>query len=206
MIDLRGIEPARVLVPADLPAEDESGNWSATGAWSGDRFYLYIQRPSDPGLLWTVQPGVAELGKGTAVAPFGATQGCRARLPVVRGLVAAAGNLFLYEPFGSKADRTGMCGTALAGGAWTVDAVSGRLSGPVAPGFHFNHLTADASGSTLYGVALTGAGWSAPVELVRMDGRDGSVLNIRTFDPGVVQIATGRLTTVPAGDVSALRQ
>jgi hypothetical protein len=55
-VSLRESGAARVLIPPDLPEENSAGNWSATGVWSGARFYLYVQRPNDPGLLWTVLP------------------------------------------------------------------------------------------------------------------------------------------------------
>ena len=206
VVDLREPEAARVLIPPDLPEENSEGNWSATGVWSGARFYLYVQRPNDPGLLWTVLPGTQVLGTGTEVAPFSEALGCRARLPVSKSLVAAAGNIFLYEPFGSKADRAGTCGMALPGGAWMLDTDTGRLTNQVAALFHFNSLIPDPYGSTLYGVALGKADWNGPVQVVRLDGRDGTVLQTRTFEPGVLQIAIGLLAKVPAGDVSARPQ
>jgi hypothetical protein len=204
VVDLREPGSARVLIPPGLPEENSEGNWAATGVWSADRFYLYVQRPNDPGRLWTVSPGAEALGPGIEVAPFGEAPGCRARLPVSKGIVASAGNVFLYEPFGSKADRTGTCGMALPGGVWMLDATTGRLTGQVASEFHFNRLIPDASGSTLYGVALDNRNWNGPVQIVRLNGRDGTVMQTRTFEPGVLQITAGRLAKVPVGNVSAL--
>lgn len=201
-LDLRESGTVRVLIPPGLPEENSEGNWFATGVWSGARFYLYVQRPNDPGLLWTVLPGTDVLEAGIEVAPFNEAPGCRARLPVAKSLVAAAGSIFLYESFGGKADRAA-CGIPLPGGAWRLDTATGRLTNQVASEFHFNKLVSDLSGSTLYGVALGAAAWNGPVQVVRLNGRDGTVLQTRTFEPGVLQIAIGPLAKVPIGDVSA---
>jgi hypothetical protein len=45
------------------------------------------------------------------------------------------------------------------------------------------------------------ASWSSPVQLVALDVQGGRVLKSRTFDPGVLQIAVGRLRGVPIGDI-----
>jgi hypothetical protein len=89
-----------------------------------------------------------------------------------------------YEPFGSKADRTGTCETALSGGAWMMDPTTGRLTSQIASEFRFDRLISDPFGSTLYGVVLGEAGWDGPVHLVRLDEGDGRVLQARTFEPG----------------------
>jgi hypothetical protein len=203
-VDLGDSGTARVLIPAGLPEENSEGNWSATGVWSGARFYLYVQRPNDPGLFWTVLPGAETLGAGLGVASFSEVAGCRERLPVTRSLVAAAGNIFLYEPFGNTTDRA--CERALPGGAWMLDTTTGRLTNQIASEFHFNKLISDRSGSTLYGVVLGEAGWNGPVQLVRLDERDGKVLQARTFEPGVLQIAIGALAKSPVGNMSARAQ
>jgi hypothetical protein len=202
-LDRRAPGLASELIPAGLPAENSEGNWAAQGVWSGDRFYLYVARPNDPGFLWTVLPGAERLGAGMAVAPFNEALSCQERLPVDKGIVAAAGNIFLYEPFGSKADRAGTCEMTLPGGAWIVDTATGRLTNQIAAGFHFNRLIPDQSGATLYGVALGKADWEGRVQLVRLDGRDGTVMQSRIFEPGVMQIATGSLGKILVGDVVA---
>ena len=202
-VDLRESGPSRELIPPGLLEENSEGNWSANGVWSGDHFYLYVARPNDPGLLWTVLPGAEVLGAGIAVARFSEAPGCRERLPVAKGLVAAGGDIFLHEPFGSKADRTGTCETALPGGAWMVDTATGRLTNQIASEFHFNRLIPDRSGSTLYGVVLGRADWGGPVQLVRLNERDGKLMQSRTFEPGVLQIAIGPLGKIPVGDVTA---
>jgi len=78
-----------------------------------------------------------------------------------------------YEPFGSKADRTATCETALSGGAWILDPPTGRLTSQIASEFHFNRLISGQSGSMLYGVVMGEAGWDGPAQFVRLDERDG---------------------------------
>jgi hypothetical protein len=124
-------------------------------------------------------------------------------LPVVKDLVAAADGLWLYEPFGGKADRTGMCGARIPGGAWKLDPASGKLTAQMAPALRFSRLLADRSGDALYGVAIANALWSGPVQLVRLRAHDGQMMAERTFDPGVLQIGYTQLATVPSGDVFA---
>jgi hypothetical protein len=99
--DLRGRQQARQLIPPGLAPEDESGNWHAQGAWSGSHFYLYVSRPDDAGLLWTVSPDAESLPAGIPVAAFNEVPNCYKRLPMDRGLVPAGSYLFLYEPFGN---------------------------------------------------------------------------------------------------------
>ena len=194
------------LAPSALPLTEEAcrGNWYAQGAWSGDRFYFYVACPNHPGFLWTVSPGAHELGAGIPVTPFAANSACRSSLPVDKTLAAAAGKLFLYEPFGSKSDRTSGCSAALSGGAWILDPATGQLSGPIAPGVHFSRLTGNRSGSMLYGVDPGDAAWGGPVRLVSLDSQAYRVVESRTFAAGVLQISVSGLRGLPSGDVRVM--
>jgi hypothetical protein len=191
------------LAPAALPLTEETcrGNWYAQGAWSGDQFYFYVSCPNHPGFLWKVSPGAHELGAGIPVTPFALDSACRSPLPVVKTLLAGAGKLFLYESFGSKSDRTGGCPAALSGGAWILDPATGQVSGPIAPGIHFNRLAPDGSGSMLYGVDPGDAAWGGPVRLVTLDTQTYHVVETRTFTAGVLQISVGTLRSLHSGDV-----
>ena len=195
---------ASELIPGGLPAEDSSGNWAGTGTWSGHRFYFYVERPNHPGFLWIVLPGDRKLGQAVPIEPFSEMPSCRDRLPISKTLLAAGDSLFIYEPFGSKADRTGACQTQVPGGAWKLDPATGHFTGYIAPEFHFNVLRASQSGSTLYGVDPGSANWSGPVRLVTLDSRNGAILKTRSFDPGVLQISVGHVRGVPTGDVQVL--
>ena len=196
--DLKNGAAFRELTP---PSQDGSGSNWAHGVWSGDRFYFYAANGTAGGRLWTVSPGTEQLGSGVDVAAFGDAPGCRQRAPVVRALTAAGGNLFVYEPFGGKSDRSSGCSTELTGGAWVVNTATGQLTKQIASGFHFNRIIADRLGSEIYGLDPGNTNWTGPVRLVRMNARDGSVLKSRTLDPGVCTIATAPLRSPPAGDV-----
>lgn len=197
--DLKNGAAFRELTPAGLP-DDSGSNW-ANGAWSGDRFYLYVGNGAKGGRLWTVSPGAEQLGSAVDVTAFGDVPGCRQRGPVVRNLTVAAGHVFVYEPFGSKADRSSGCSTVVPGGAWMVNPATGQLVKQIASEFHFNHLVADQSGAEIYGLDPGNDGWTGPVRLVRMHASDGAVLKSRTLDPGVCTIAAAPLRSAPLGDV-----
>jgi hypothetical protein len=203
MADIQNPKTVLELAPPGLPAENREGNWWALGTWSADRFFLYVSRPNDPGFFWIVPAGDEALSPGTAVAAFNEVPGCRQRLAVEKGIVAAAGNVFLYESFGGKGDRTLMCKAPIPGGAWILDSNTGTLTKQIAPDFHFNRLI--AGGDALYGVALDGTNFSsAPVRLIKLDARNGTVLQSRTFDAGVLQIGVGALATRPSGYIPIL--
>lgn len=195
------------LAPSALPLTEEAcrGNWYAQGAWSGDQFYFYVACPNHPGFLWTVSPGARELGAGIPVAPFALDSACRSSLPVVKTLLAGAGKLFLYESFGSKSDRTSGCPAALTGGVWILDPATGQVSGPIAPGIHFNRLSLNHSGSMLYGVDPGDPAWGGPVRLIALDTRAYRAVESRTFAGGVLQISVGTLRGLHSGDVRVTR-
>ncbi|HLK47660.1 MAG TPA: hypothetical protein VKT49_05970 [Bryobacteraceae bacterium] len=192
----------RELVPPELPPEDPAGNWSATGAWSGDYFFLYIKRPADGGFLWAIPPDTEKLGPGTSVASFGESGGCIERWPVDKAIVAAGKRIFLYEPFGDKTDRSAGCSEPPPGGAWEVDPANGKLSNEIAPRLHFNAIVSGQSGLSLYGVLPGSPNWQSPVEVVTLRAADGSVEQSRTFGPGVLRIGIGSLATSLIGYVS----
>jgi hypothetical protein len=106
------------------------------------------------------------------------------------------------EQFGSKADLTGTGEAVLCGGAWMLDPATERLQRQIASEFHLNRPLLDSSGSTLYGVGLGEAGWNGRVQLFRFDEWDGSVLQTRTFEAGILQTAIRHLLQIPTGDVS----
>ena len=210
MTDLREGGPARELIPPGLAPEDDSGNWNAQGVWSGDRFYLYVSRPDDPGFLWTLSPGVffpirsaESLEAGIPVAPFNEAPGCPRILPVVKRLVAAGGNLLLFEPFGNREMGSRACDN-LPGGAWILDPETGRLDRQIASELHFSTLISDPSQSELYGTVLAGAGnRGEPEQLVRLNAQDGRVMRSRNMGPGEsLAITVGPLVEIPLGDMN----
>jgi hypothetical protein len=200
-IEERG--PTRKLIPPGLPPEDESGNWYAQGAWSGSHFYLYVSRPDDAGLIWTVAAGAESLPAGIPVEAFNQAPNCNEPLPVGRGLVTAGGNLFLYEPFGNRNVSARHC-EGLPGGAWVLDPATGRLTRQIAAELHFSGLIADPAEPVLYGIALGGDNsLGEPEQLVRLNALDGTVVNSRTLGPGEsLRVSVARLRDTRDGDVT----
>jgi hypothetical protein len=194
MFDLAGGQVVRQLIPAGL-----QGDWQPIGTWSGDRFYLYAADHTGSGRLWTVSPETTQLGGGATVAPFGQLSGCSAQSS--RAIAASAGNLFLYEEFGFKIDRRNQCGGSVPGGAWTIDPATGQLSRQIAPDLHFSVLVPDRTGSELFGLSAEGPNWELPAELVRIDPRNGRILQSRHLAPGFWRMTVAPLRIVPAGDV-----
>jgi hypothetical protein len=194
VLDLAGGQVARQLIPSGL-----QGDGRPTGTWSGDRFYLYAADNTGSGRLWTVSPETTQLGAGATIAPFGQLSGCSGQAS--RSIAASAGSLFLYEEFGFKGDRRNQCGRSVPGGAWAVDPVTGQLTGQIAPDLHFSVLVSDRTGSELYGLSAEGQNWGPPAELVRIDPRDGRILQSRHLAPGFWRMTVAPLRIVPTGDV-----
>ena len=184
------------LVPTGL-----EGNWWPSGAVSGERFYFYAAKSDGSAArLWTASADTAELGPGVAVETFGQIPGCmQSRLEEI---TAAGGRLFVYEAFGFKIDRRNTCHTQIPGGAWPLDPGTGRLLRQIAPDLHFSALIPDRVEPALYGLA-SGPNWQAPVKLVRIDARDGRVMESRLLDADFWRIATASLRATPTGDVRA---
>jgi hypothetical protein len=194
--DLGSGNLVRRLVPEGL-----DGQWFATGAQSDDKFYFYATKTDGSAArLWTVSADTARLGPGLPVGTFGQTPGCPG--PQIEGIVAANGSLFVYEIFGSKIDRRDRCAARVDGGIWQVDLGTGKLLRHDAPDLHFTKLIPDQTEPVLYGLAAEG--WStpqAPVQLVRIDARDGRVVQSRLLDVDYWWMAAGPLRETPSGNV-----
>lgn len=187
----------RQLVPTGL-----DGQWWPTGTWMNDRFLFYAAKEDDSAArLWSVSPDATDLGAGVPVEPFGKVPGCSSY--VEAGLIGAADNLFLYEMFGWKLDRREGCQN-VPGGAWLLDPSSGRLLAHVAPDLYFSELVADRAKDELYGLSVGDPNWGGGIELVRMDARNGSILQSRVLESDNWRIAFAPLRTVPAADVRAV--
>jgi hypothetical protein len=192
----------RGQVVRQLTPEGLEGDWRPTGIWSGDRFYLYAANSKGSGRLWSVSPETQQLGAGTTVAPFGRLSGCSDQAS--RAIVAAAGNIFIYEEFGFKVDRRYQCAGPVPGGAWVVDPATSQLTRQIAPSLHFSALLSDQAGSELWGLSAEGPNWQPfSARLVRIDPSDGRILQSRYLDPGIWRVAIAPLSIVPSGDVNA---
>jgi hypothetical protein len=192
--DLVRGQVVRQLIPQGL-----EGDWWPTGAWSGDRFYLYATGPGGLGRLWMVSPETTDLGPGAAIAPFRTLSACPDRPSTA--IAASAGNLFIYETFGFKLDRRNICAGPVPGGAWLVNATTGELTHQIAPDLHFSELVSDRATSQLYGLSAEDPNWGLPARLVRIDPKDGRILQSRHLDPGFWRMTVAPVRGVPSGDV-----
>jgi hypothetical protein len=193
-----GQNVTRKLTPIGL-----QGDWWPSGVWSGDRFYFYARKgDGSAARLWAVSPEATELGEGVSVEPFWQVTGCR-ESPDVQ-LMAAGGNLFVYEIFGWKLDRRTECHAQISGGAWLLEAGTGQLLLQLVPNLHFSALISDRAQPVLYGLTTEDPDWRGPVELVRIDARDGRVLQSRVLDSDFWRISIAPVRLAPTGDVQAL--
>ena len=136
------------LVRRLIPAEFDGGRL-ASGAWLGDRFFLYGTRDhGSAARLWSVSADATQLGPGMEVKTSGKIPSCS--IEPFEEITVAGGNLFLYEKFGTKFDRRGSCGSEIPGGAWVVDPETGQLLHHYAPQFHFTDIIPDRTEPVRY--------------------------------------------------------
>jgi hypothetical protein len=191
----------RQLMPTGL-----EGDWLADGAWSGDHFYFYASKDDGSSArLWMVLPSTNDLGDGVAVDPVAHVPGCPPHSFALEEIAAAGNNLFVYEAFGFLGDRRNECSNLIPGGAWLVDSSNGHSVHHVAPDLHFSVLIPDREEPVLYGLSDGGPNWEFPVKLVRIDARNGEVLQTRTLDTDRWNIAVAPLRQAPWGDVQVIQ-
>lgn len=189
----------RQLAPAGL-----EGDWHPTGTWSGDRFYLYASKgDGSSARLWTASPDTRDLGAGVAVESFVRPSDCSASNFASEQIVATRNDLFIYENFGFILDRRADCPNFIPGGAWEIDPSNGRLLRQIAPELHFSTLISDREEQVLYGLSNGGPNWESPVQIIRIDARDGQFLQSRILDTDRWHISIARLWMAPTGDVWA---
>ena len=164
------------------------GDWFPSGAWSGDHFYFYASKDDGSSArLWMVSRSKTDLVEGIAVDPIVQSLCCPPNSFALEEIAATRNNLFVYEVFGFIGDRRIGCSNLVQGGAWLVDSSNGQLLDHVASDLHFSVLIPEQEEPALYSLSSWGPNWESPVKLVRMDARDGQVLQSRTLSnsPGV---------------------
>jgi len=168
----------RHLMPTGL--EDD---WFASGAWSGDHFFFYASKhDGSSARLW-----MACLARPISEKELLLTRSHRLlaarhiHLPFRKSL-AAETNLFVYEAFGFIGDRR----VELFGPNSRRSLANRFFKRPHASTcrarFIFSALIPDREEPVLYGLSCGGPNWEFPVKLVRMDARDGQILQTRTLD------------------------
>jgi hypothetical protein len=196
-IDLYNLNAGATIRKLKQP--DLGEGWWASGTWSGDNFYLYANKPSQPDArVWILSSNTTQLGDGIIVDPHGEVPGCQHE--IFEAVTAAGGNLFLYELFGGKFDRRSGCEQQIPGGAWLLDPTTGRLVKHVAPDLYFSELIPDPTQPILYGLSADGENYYQSTKLARIDAHDGNVLQVRALDSDLWRIVTAPLQTVPTMD------
>jgi hypothetical protein len=191
----------RQLIPAGLDEE-----WFPSGAWSGDHFYFYASKhDGSSARLWMVSPSTTDLGEGVTVDPVAQAPGCPPNSFALEDITATENNLFVFEVFGFIGDRRIECSNLVQGGAWLIDSSNGQSLHHVAPDLHFSVLIPDRVEPVLYGLSSGGPGWEFPVKLVRIDARNGQILQTRTLDTDRWNISIAPLRLAPTGDVHVIQ-
>lgn len=124
-----------------------------TGAWAGDRFYLFSYADRGAGLLWSVTAADTEIRAAQPIELPDFYSGCDE--PVLLMLAGAPDRLFLAEAFGFKVDRRGACPGVPAGGIYMIQPSSGNVR-RIAESLHVNRMVATPVGGTLYVIHSSG--------------------------------------------------
>jgi len=164
-----------------------------SGAWIGNRFYLFIQTGST-GKLWTITPDTTELGPGV---PIGISAS-----GMTNELLAAGSRLLLHEHFGYISDRRRWDGE-VTGGVYEIDPESGAVIRHIEPLFHFSQVVSTRGGRVLYGMDGGTLDWNGPVRLVKMDAGTGDILAERALetDHWYFTVASIPKSLVPRGEM-----
>jgi WD40 repeat protein len=177
-----------------------SGDVALLGAWLRDDFYLYAYQGAD-GQLWRVNPQDKTLGMPVKISFPDAAPAC----PIHDERLFGAGKrIFLYEAFGSKADRRPKC-PSVPGGVLSIDPQTGNVSHLLAGDVHFDSLVPNPDGKELYGIDVRHPDWDS-VGLVRLDAETGRLLRRRELSPDVwyIHLASLPRKLVPHGEVEAV--
>jgi hypothetical protein len=180
---------------------------TALGVWAMGGFYLYSYDGSGyryhgaDGQLRKLNLDRPTLGPPIRVSFPDAAPNCE--IADVQ-MLGTAGQLFLYEGFGSKLDRRARCKTAVPGGVLAIDPESGKVLHRLAVGAHFASLVSSPDGKELYGIDVVNPYWDS-VSLLRLDAASGSILAKRDLAPDVwfIDLASLPRGLVPRGELLA---
>jgi hypothetical protein len=174
------------------------GAESLSGAWIGEKFYLYAQY-LEAGRLWQVTSDTTELGPGVSVTISGLSS-C-SKIPALMTMIATRDRIFVYEPFGFKLDRLNECGNSILGGSYALDPSSGDVIAHLSPSLYFMRLVACNDNHELIGLDARG-----PVRLVKLDSKTGNILAERILEEDVYNLAVANIaeSVLPRGEVEAV--
>lgn len=162
IFDMRGMLLARRL---PIPAGP------VTGAWAGDRFFLFnysFAGVPEKGWLWSVKPENGELSPATPIYLPDLHGACNQ--PVLLMLAGAPDRLFLAEAFGFKQDRRRACPNTPLGGIYAIQPSTGQVS-RIAASVQVNRMAVTPDGRDLYVLQSRGRNSSGAVRLLHIDTR-----------------------------------
>ncbi len=174
----------------------------ATGAWAGDRFYVFSYGAPGTGQLWSVKPENSELQQAKSIILPDLHGACNE--PVLLMLAGAPDRLFLAEAFGFKVDRRLACPDTARDGVYVIQPSTGRV-GHIAPSVRVNRMAASPDGRDLYVIHSSGPSPLSNSRLLHIDTRTGRVLYNVALETGDWNLALAHIPSalIPRGNVRA---
>ena len=171
-----------------------------TGAWAGDRFYLFSYGARGSGLLWSVDPEHPEVSLTKSIDLPDLHGSCNE--PVLLMLAGAPDRLFLAEAFGFQVDRRTACPNAARDGVYVIHPSTGRVN-HIAPEVRVNRMVADPNGADLYVIDAGDANQASKPHLMHIDTRTGGLLHETALDGVYWSLALAHIPygLVPHGSV-----
>jgi len=177
----------------------------ATGAWAGDRFYIFSYG-TGKSQLWSVTPEDTELSPAKPILLPDLHGACNE--PVLLTMVGAADRLYLAEAFGFKLDRRRACPDTPRGGIYAIDLSTGRVD-QIAAGVRVNRMVVTPDGDGLYVLESIGRSPQRGVRLTHVDTRNRNAFfrsaEAGTLEPGDWNLALAHipLALIPRGNLHA---
>lgn len=180
-------------------------NGPATGAWAGNRFYIFnygIDGEPATGWLWSVNPESSSLPPAKPVALPDLHGGCNE--PVLLMLAGSADRLFLAEAFGFKVDRRLACPDAARGGVFVIQPSTGRV-GHIAESVHVYRMAVSPDGRDLYVLESTSPSPLSSIRMLHIDTRTGLTMFSTRLGSGEWSLALAHIPPglIPRGQVRA---
>jgi hypothetical protein len=174
----------------------------ATGAWAGDRFYIFSYGVTGTGQLWSVKPDNSELSQAKPIVLPDLHGACSE--PVLLMLAGAPDRLYLAEAFGFKVDRRLACPDASRDGVYVIQPSTGRV-GYIAPSVRVNRMAVSPDGRDLYVIHSSGPSPLSNVRLLHIDTRTSRILFSIGLETGDWNLALAHIppALIPRGNVRA---
>lgn len=174
-----------------------------TGAWAGDRFYLFSYSGRGTGNLWGVKPGDTESPHFRRIQLPDIYSRCNE--PALLMLAGSADKLFLAEGFGFKLDRRGACPDAPLGGILAIQPITGGVES-IAESVEVNRMAATPDGHDLYVLEAGRRGRKGNMGLLHIDTGTHRVLQNTLLAPGEWNLTLAHIppALIPHGSTHAI--